>query len=78
VTTNTRSVDDDRVVTEHHGLPRSLAPWLQIVVTAYLSRVLELTKAGAHRVHAGELHDEGLAHGVAVVGFELEVRLDRR
>lgn len=76
--TVTRTVEDHRVVTEHHGLPGPLAPWLSAVATAYLERVLELTKAGDHQVKAGGLQQEGEAHGVPLVGFELEVSLASR
>ncbi|HLT36320.1 MAG TPA: hypothetical protein VK034_08540 [Enhygromyxa sp.] len=76
--TITRAIEDHRVVTEHHGLPGPLAPWLSAVATAYIGRVLELTKAGEHRVVAGEFRPEGEAHGVSLVGFELEVGLAGR
>jgi hypothetical protein len=71
-----RSVEDDRVVTEHHGLPRPLAPWLSAVATAYIGRVLDLTKAGVHHVTTSEWSVEGKSHGVELVGFDLEVRFD--
>jgi hypothetical protein len=71
-----RAVEDDRVVTEHHGLPRPLAPWLSAVATAYVERVLELTKAGVHQVTTSDLSSEGKAHGIELVGFDLEVRFE--
>ncbi len=64
-------------MTELHGLPGPLTPWLLTVAQIYVRRVLELAKTGEHRVRASQPHVEGEALGVPLLGFELEVALAR-
>lgn len=75
IETTTRSVGDDHIVTEHHGLPRPLAPWLHTVAGAYIEQLLVLSKGGDPRVEVRALPEEGEAHGIPLVGFELDVRV---
>jgi hypothetical protein len=49
--------------------------YVRVRSKAYVERVLELTKAGKQRVRASEFRPEGEAHGVVLVGFDLEVQL---
>ncbi len=70
-----RTVEDDRVITCHGGLPRAFAPWLAAVALAYLERVLEIAGAKDFTISAGPQIVDGTAHGVETVGFELEVTL---
>jgi hypothetical protein len=77
-TTDTRTLDDKRVITRHGGLPRPFAPWLVTVSMSYLQRVLEIAGARDFTISPGPLVSEGEAFGIETVAFELEVAFRQR
>jgi hypothetical protein len=78
ITIETRTVDDERVITHHGGVPRVFAPWLIAVSTGYLERVLEIAGAPEFTISTGPQVSQGEVHGIETVELDLEVAFHQR
>lgn len=69
VETEITEVEKHRVVNVQHGIPKPLVGWFGLVCCAYLDTILKLAGTTAPGTSADLLGDEGVAHGLPLVGI---------